>query len=263
MKTLIKFKTNTGIGLFDLETSYMLLADFSLKNQGYIPKDNIVQEWNIYCGAFKYLDSPKIYRFSVDPSDPTNDYNVVKELRELLVDTKLLIGHNLDKFDMKKFNTRLIKHGLAPINHKILTLDTLKAAKKHFAFTSNRLDYIGQFLGVGNKLQHREGNPWLKLIKGQDVKETLKHMEEYCVADVYPLLQNVYLKLRPYIDHPMLGGKVEKDGQIHCQHCGSTDMQSRGDYTTKAGAAYDRYQCKNRQCMGWTNVKTKDEKTES
>lgn len=248
----MKKNTKTGILFGDLETSYMLLTEFALKNNGYISHENIIQDWNIYCGAFKFLDSDRIYTFCVDHSDPTNDYEVVKQIRELLVDTKLLIGHNLDKFDLKKFNTRLIKHGLPPLDHKILTLDTLKAARKHFAFTSNRLDYLGRFLGIGTKLQHRDGNPWQKLIRGIDVKNTLKHMVEYCVADVSPLLEGVYLKLRPYIDHPKLAGRIDGTN-LYCQHCGSTELQSRGTRLTKAGNTMYKFQCTELHCMGWTS----------
>lgn len=249
-------KTSTHIGLFDLETSYMILTDFTLSNKGYISHENILQDWSIYCGAFKFLDNPKVVSFCVDPKDPTNDKELCLKLREYLVETKLLIGHNLDKFDLKKFNTRLIKHGIPPLNHKILTLDTLKAAKKHFAFASNRLDYLAKFLGVnpGGKMPHSDGSPWAKLIRGVEVKKTLHHMVEYCKYDVAPLLEGVYLKMRPYIDHPKLGGAIS-DTNIYCQHCGSTELMSRGTRLTQAGRLFRRYQCKERHCMGWTDIK--------
>lgn len=258
------FKTNTGIGLIDLETSYLLLTDFGLRNNGYHSPESIVQDWNIYCGAFKFLDNSKMYAFCVSPDDLTNDYEVVKQLRELLVETKLLIGHNLDKFDLKKFNTRLIYHSLPPIDHKILTLDTLKVAKKHFAFTSNKLDYLAKFLGVDaqGKLPHKDTNPWAKLIRGIDVKETLEYMLAYNKHDVFPLLEGVYLRLRPYIDHPLLGEKIKSHGDVYCQHCGSNEMQSRGTRLTKAGISRYRYQCQNRGCMGWTSIKDEPDTVE-
>lgn len=252
-------RTNTGIGLVDLETSYLLLTDFQLRNNGYHSPENIVQDWNIYCGAFKFLDSG-METFCVNPKTPTDDKQVIKQLREYLTQTKLLIGHNLDKFDLKKFNTRAIKHGIAPIDHKILTLDTMKVAKKHFAFTSNKLDYLAKFLNVCDKgkLPHKDTNPWAKLIRGIDVKETLEYMVAYCAHDVSPLLEGVYLKLRPYIDHPFLGGKIASEDDIYCQHCGSRDLQSRGARYTKAGLPRKQFQCNEIHCKGWTTISFED-----
>lgn len=253
---MIVNKSETGILFMDTETSFATTANFGLAvNGGYISPDNLLTDWNIYCAAWKFLDQKQIHSVSVSPEDPTNDKAVVSTLRDVLENTRLVVGHNMDKFDMKKFNARLIFHSLPPIDHKILTLDTLKAAKKHFAFTSNRLDYLGQFLGVGGKLPHREGNPWIKLIKGIEVKETLAHMEEYCRYDVSPLLEGVYLRLRPYIDHPMMGGKIVSGEEVYCQHCGSGHLQRRGNRLTKAGLSYTQFQCQERHCMGYTSIK--------
>lgn len=249
-----KYKTNTGILSVDFETSYMMVETFGLKQYDYIPHENVVQDWSIYCGSFKFVDQPKVFSVSVDPNDLHNDKALVEEVREVFAHTKLLVGHNLDKFDLKKFNTRLIYHKLPPIDHKILTFDTLKAAKKHFSFTSNRLDYLGQFLGIGNKIYHKDGNPWRNLNRGIDVKKTLKHMVEYCENDVYPLLEQVYLRLRPYVDHPKLGGSMNHDN-VYCTHCGSQELQSRGLVPTKSGYSRHNYQCKERNCMGWSSYK--------
>lgn len=250
-------KTKTGICFVDAETSYLLTTVFGLKQLGYISHENIIEDWSIYCIALKFIDNPKIYSFSVDPTDLKNDYDVVNSVREVLSETKLLIGHNLDKFDLKKFNTRLIYHKLPPIDHKILTLDTLKAARKHFAFTSNRLDYLGEFLGIGKKMQHREGNPWAKLIRGIDVDTTLKHMVDYCKRDVSPLLEEVYKRIRPYIDHPDLTVR-QRDEEYSCTHCGSLEVQKRGTRITKAGKLYTRYQCQ--ACGGWGSEKIQEKK---
>lgn len=240
------FKSKTGIVLLDAETSFMLLADFQLKNYGYIPPQNIVQDWNIYCVAWKFLEESKTHSTKVNIEDVTDDYSVCSTVREVLADTKLLIGHNLDKFDLKKLNTRFIKHRIEPIDHKILTFDTLKSAKKHFAFTSNKLDYLAGFLGVGRKLPHSH-NDWYKLLTDPDQK-TLNFMTTYCEHDVNPLLEGVYRRLLPYVDHPNLTDRQKGDEYI-CIHCGSTNIQKRGISFTKAGTKKQRYQCNS--CHGW------------
>lgn len=243
-------KTTTGIIFIDFETSYMKLADFGLKNDGYHPHQNILEDWSIYCAAWKYLDNPRIYSSCVDINDIKNDRQVCIDFREALKNVKLVIGHNLDKFDMKKFNARLIYHNLPPIDHKILTLDTLKACKKHFGFTSNRLDYVAKFLNIGKKMNH-EGNPWFELLT-KPTRQTLNHMVDYCKYDVSPLLEGVYLKIRPYIDHPDLRNDKLED-MYGCTHCGSKNTSKQGMRRTKAGKETQRYQCQD--CGGWGSEK--------
>jgi len=240
------FKTKTGIVQIDAETSFMLLADFQLKNHGYISPSNIVQDWSIYCVAWKFLDGPRTYSSQVDISEVKNDYKVCSDIREVLQDTKLLVGHNLDKFDLKKLNTRFIYHGIEPVDHKILTFDTLKAAKKHFCFSSNKLDYLANYLGVGRKLPHSHSD-WFKLLTDPD-QTTLDFMVKYCKHDVNPLLEGVHLKLKPYVDYPNLTGRLKGDDYI-CTHCGSTDYMKWGFKYSKAGKKIQRYQCN--ACRGW------------
>lgn len=228
----------------------MKLADFSLKNQGYIQHTNILEDWNIYCIAWKFLDNPKVFSACVDVKNVKDDYKVCKEFRAVLEDARLLIGHNLDKFDLKKFNARLIKHKLPPIDHKILTLDTYKMAKKHFAFTSNRLDYLADYLGIGRKLAH-PGSPWLKLLTDPD-QQTLDHMVKYCKYDVAPLLEGVYMRMKPYIDHPNLTDRKAGDDYI-CTHCGSNDVAKHGMRLSRAGTRTQRYVCL--KCHGYGGLK--------
>lgn len=253
------FKTKTGIVLVDIETSFMKLADFSLKNSGYISHSNILQDWNIYCMAWKYLDNSKVYSACVSVDDVTNDYLICKTFGEVLKDTKLVVGHNLDKFDIKKFNARLIKHKLPPIDHKILTLDTYKAAKKHFSFSSNRLDYLSDYLGVGRKLPHPAVNPWFKLLTNPD-QETLNHMVKYCKHDVSPLLEEVYLCMKPYIDHPNLTDR-QKGDQYICTHCGSTNITLQGTRFTRTGKKMQKYACS--KCHGYGSDPIREESNET
>jgi len=70
--------------------------------------------------------------------------------------------------------------------------DTLKVAKKKFLFNSNKLDYISEFLGFGNKIK-TDMSLWDKIILHKDNEAMIK-MVEYCDMDV-ELLEKVYNKL--------------------------------------------------------------------
>ena len=98
---------------------------------------------------------------------------VIKTLHDVLSEADIIIAHNGDKFDSKKFNTRAIAYGLPPIEPK-KSVDTLKIARRRFAFTSNKLSYLAKFLGVESK---DESPDWDKVLAGDE--QELRYMRQY------------------------------------------------------------------------------------
>jgi hypothetical protein len=128
-------------------------------------------------------------------------------------------------------------------------IDTLKEAKAHFAFTSNKLDSLGELLGCGRKVEHEGFELWRKCMNG-DLK-AWKNMCKYNEQDVI-LLEKVYLKLRPFMkNHPNvnLDGKVSK---CKCPACGSSNLIKRGYAYTNA-SKFARLRCKD--CGKWSREK--------
>lgn len=167
-----------------------------------------------------------------------DDKDITKSIHKLIAEADVIIGHNGDRFDLAKLNAAFIKHDLGPLPpHK--TVDTLKTARQYFKFDSNRLDFLGTFLGVGNKIEH-EGFPlWDKCMKGEP--DAWERMVEYNMEDVR-LLERIYLKLRPYIkNHPNLA-TFETSDDMHCPNCASTDINRRGFYHTNV-SKFQRYKC--------------------
>lgn len=146
--------------------------------------------------AWKLIDGEQVQCVSVSPKDPLNDYEVVCRLHKALNSADVLIGHNSDNFDIKKFNTRAIQYGLDPIQGK-KQIDTLKIARKYFKFTSNKLRYIAQYLGVGEK---DESPDWDLILAGD--RAEIKRMREYNKQDVV-VTEAVYKRLRDWhVTHP-------------------------------------------------------------
>lgn len=240
---------------WDVETAPMLLAEFSLFNKNNTSHKNIVQDWFMICAAWKWLHKKKpegvsllddLQRFK---QDPTDDYVVVKKLHDVLMEADIIVGHNSDGFDWKKFNARCIKHGLKPVP-KTRSADTYKIAKKEFKFSSNRLDYIAKYLGVGQKLETQEGL-WLRALAGE--KKAIKDMLKYNKVDVI-ITEEVYKKLRPFAtSHPNLSTVLDHKGEVkdhHCPKCNSKgSLQKRGHAHTNVGK-FQRYQCTS--CGGWS-----------
>src|SRR6266487_356449 len=161
-------------------------------------------QWYILSFAYKWLGEKRIHThalpdFTIFTKDREDDSGLVRELWSLLDRADIVVGHNGDRFDLRKSNARFIVHGLAPPS-PYKSIDTLKIARRHFNFTSNRLDDLGQYLSVGRKLAHTGVHLWLGCMRGDEKSWTM--MRRYNAQDV-ALLERVYLKLRPWATgHP-------------------------------------------------------------
>ncbi|GAG32214.1 unnamed protein product, partial [marine sediment metagenome] len=170
---------------------------------------------------------------------------IMEQLWNLFDEADIVIAHNAVKFDCRKANTRFIANGLK-LPSPVKVVDTLKMARRDFAFTSNRLGDLGVFLGVGKKLKTGGFDLWKGCMSGH--KPSWDKMVKYCKGDVR-LLEKVYLKLRPFSrNHPNSG---VYEGEMKCI-CGSTRLQKRGFAVTNA-QRYQRYQCQS--CGSWCRDK--------
>lgn len=227
--------------IFDVETSPMITATFSLYPEN-IGHNNIIEDWFMICAAWKELGKKKVESIAIKKKG--KDKEVVSVLRDALADADMLIAHNGSKFDIKKLNTRLIYHRLKPMP-RIPMVDTLKEVKKIANHSSNRLDFLGQALGVGKKQETTPGL-WLRAMNGD--KEAISEMVRYNIQDVL-LNEKVYNILRPYMDsHPHMG-VMSGGGRLHCPKCASFDVIANGPRVTAQGIVHHRYQCQS--CYGY------------
>lgn len=250
--------TQPRIILWDIETTHNLAAVFQLKHNDYINADNIVQERIIICAAWKELGKRTVHAIStLDNSLKTganrlNDQYVCGKLHEVLSSADVIIAHNGDEYDIKFTKGRMLVHGFPPLP-PILSIDTLKVARKQFLLNANNLNYLGSLLKVGNKKPTKQGL-WLKVLQGDE--SAIRQMVTYNKEDVR-LLERVFLKLRPHIaDHTnrQLFG-TSGHGRLDCPRCGSADVQSRGIHRAMT-QTYQRYQCK--ACAGWFRERRAD-----
>lgn len=232
---------NLNVVIWDIETSHSLMAVFGLYPEA-IPYESILQEWYIITACWKTLDGKKIYTTSVTDdkerfqANHTDDYHVVKTLRDMLEDVDVLIHHNGDRFDLKKLTSRLIYHNLPPLP-KLLTIDTLKEVRKIAAFTSNKLDYLSQHLNGQGKI-HTEKGLWLKVLAGDP--DAVRKMAEYCRGDVQ-VLEDLYIRIRPYLKiHPNLA----TPDTHNCPKCNSNNVVKDGTRLRASGARFQTYKCK-------------------
>lgn len=251
------------ICFWDIESSPNLVTSWQINKQ-FISYDNIIREREIICLGYKFLGDKKVTSISLREY---TEEEMLQQMHDLLSKADIVVHHNGDRFDLPMFNARAIKYGLDPLPPK-QTVDTLKVARKHFRFNSNKLDYLGQYLGVGGKMPTRKGL-WKEILAGvmyselhnedlsAETKGLLKEMEQYNAQDV-ALLEDVYTVLRGYItNHPNAGLHSKHD--VVCPNCGSQNVHKKGSRVTRTGK-YDRFQCQD--CGAWSSVGTSDKTVE-
>ena len=232
--------------VWDVETSdiELLIRTYGLKNTTrYFHPDTIKRDWTMLGAAWKWLGDTYTHCVSVRAETPLDDSGVIRALHSALSSVDVLVGHNSDRFDIKKFNTRCLYLGLPPIQHN-LSVDTLKLARKHFAFTSNKLSYIAKYLGPPAK---DESPDWERVIAGYE--DELRAMRAYNKQDVI-VTEQVYLKLVQFATtHPNIAAMQDLRDiagmpVMACKVCGSTDVVKEGVRWTAAGRKRQTYFCK-------------------
>ena len=227
--------------LYDIETTPNLAYVWGKYQQDVIAYDS---EWHILCFAYKWLGERRTHvvslpDFPLYKKENTNDYEVVKKLKELFDEADVIIAHNGDKFDQKKVHARFMVHKLGPpIPYR--QIDTLKVARKYANFNSNKLDDLGRVLGLGEKLNTGGFSLWLGCMRG--VKTAWETMKRYNKQDVV-LLEKIYLELRPWItNHPAMNvmeGKMDA-----CPNCGGMNITKNGTYFNKV-TTVQVWECQN------------------
>lgn len=241
----LKIITKKKILIFDIETTdlELIVRTYSLKNYTrYFRPDTINRDWTMLGAAWKWKGEDTAQVVSVTPSEPLNDEGIVRALYSVLDEADIIIGHNSDKFDIKKFNTRAIAYGLPPLARKT-QIDTLKIARRYFAFTSNTLAYLADFLGVP---QGKDASPnWQKCIEG--CPDELRYMRKYNKQDVF-VTEAVYDKIMSWHHtHPNIAEpQRDVEGLIvpnTCHRCGSCETSKRGFQYMASGIKYQIYSC--------------------
>lgn len=232
---------------WDVETTDVELSirTYGLKNYTkYFNHKDIQRDWSMLGASWKFKGDKNPSVVSVKSNDVFNDEGVIRVLYEVLKEADVLVGHNSDAFDLKKFNTRAVIYGLPPLHIKpSQTVDTLKIARKYFKFTSNTLAYIANYLGVEAKDQSPN---WRSVMEGCD--EELRYMRDYNKQDVL-VTEQVYDILKGYdTRHPNLDVIAETrdcsgDKVMVCRTCLSPNLRLYGNQYSPTGKR-QRYMCR-------------------
>jgi hypothetical protein len=229
---------------FDLEVSPALGWFYPPTYETNILK--LVDRQYLMSFAWQWLGDKRIKSLCMPDVDDHygQDMNLVAELHKVMSEADILLGQNSDNFDVKMANYFFIKNDLEPIPPS-KCIDTKKIAKRYFRFVNNKLDNLGEELGVGGKTKITQGDIWHDCFVLNDLK-AWKLMKKYNENDVR-ITTEIYLKMRGFMrSHPNL---ARLTGEFDsCPFCGGFNYRVRAYRTTNIGR-YHQYSCND--CQGF------------
>lgn len=240
--------TQPKIGTIDIETAPLDAQVWGLYDQT-VGLNQIKTEWSILSFTYKQLGAPKKQMLYVDTAGkPRDDRDLCAELWHILHENDFLIAQNGKRFDLRKIKARLIMHGFTPPS-PVKVIDTMLMAREVAAFTSNKLEWLSEYLSSVQKLKHKDFpgfDLWRECLA--DNPKAWASMRKYNVVDVLST-EEVYIKLRPWVtQHPNIAAFYDDD-VMRCPCCGSADLRQDGFAFTNV-SKYNRYQCNS--CGAWS-----------
>jgi hypothetical protein len=235
-------ETGPKILIFDIETSPMELYGYGLFDQNF-GLSQIKEDWYVLSWAAKWFGSPEdqvMYADTRSEEQLSNDYGIISQIWQLLDEADIVVTQNGIRFDVKKLNAKFIQHGFpppSPYRH----IDTFRIGKRHFGFTSHKLEYMTNLLCKKyKKLTHSKFagfELWKECLKRNP--EAWTEMEKYNRYDVLSL-EELWTILRPF--DKTINFNVYFDSISPICFCGSKDIPWSGyDFTNSAKR--DRYTC--------------------
>lgn len=227
--------------VLDIETSPILGYVWGLFDQN-VGLNQINKDWHVLSFAAKWLGEKKIfYMDQRNEKNIENDKKLLVAVWKLLDEADIVLTQNGVRFDIKKLNARFVLNGMQPPS-SFKNIDTLKIAKKNFAFTSNKLEYMTKQLCTKYKKLTRGKfsgfELWRQCLAGNAA--AWKEMEKYNKNDILSL-EELYGKLQAW-DNSINFNIYNDEVTEHICRCGSKEHIKKGYRYTTVGK-YQRYKC--------------------
>lgn len=251
-KALKKQKAYEGakVLIFDIETAPLLGYVWGLWENN-VALNQVHTDWCILSWSAKWLEDAKgnvygphnniMYQDQRGVKNVEDDLNLLKGIWKLLDEADVVITQNGRSFDVKKLNARFVLNKMQPPS-SYKHIDTKLLAQKHFAFTSNKLEYMTDKLCTKyKKLKHKEfpGFEMWKECLGGNLK-AWQEMEKYNKYDVLSL-EELYNVIIPWDNS--INFNLFTDNEVNVCKCGSESYIRNGFYYTAMGK-FQRYRCK-------------------
>ena len=225
----------------DIETAPIKACIWRLFKEN-IGINQIETDWYIISWAAKWLHEDEVmYEDKSDSWNNEDDFDLLQNIWKLLDEADIIITQNGKRFDEKKLNARFILNGMKPPS-SYRHVDTLEIAKRHFGFSSNKLEYMTKKLCKKYKKDTHEKYSgfllWKECLEGN--MEAWQEMQQYNILDVLSL-EELYTILRPwYKAHPNIN-LYYNDEVTRCK-CGGESFTQNGYHYTNT-SKFLRLQC--------------------
>jgi len=238
--------------IFDIETAPLLGWIWGLWENN-VSLNMVAADWHVLSWSAKWLNAPDtevMYADQRNASKVEDDKDLLQGIWDLLNEADIVVTQNGKSFDQKKLQARFLLNGMKPPS-SYKHIDTKLVAKRHFAFTSNKLEYMSDKLCKKyKKLKHKEFpgfEMWDECMKGN--LKAWKEMEVYNKHDVLSL-EELYNILMPW-EGDTVNFNLYHDDDVNVCKCGGTDFIKNGFYYTNV-SKFQKYKCKD------CNAETRD-----
>lgn len=224
----------------DIETSPNLVYAWGLWDQN-IGVSQLVEPSRVLCVAAKWYGDQRVLFFD----ERGGRGEMAGAVWDLLDQADIVVGYNHEQFDLPHLHREFILAGLLPPS-PAQQIDLLRVNRRRFKWVSNRLGYVADSLGIGEKLETGGQSLWSAVLAG-DEKAWAK-FRRYNIQDVR-LTEQLFDVLAPWIKLPHRG---QWTGRMSCCYsCGSADLLVVGVVYGRA-VAYPKAQCAG--CGAWNKV---------
>lgn len=228
--------------LLDIETAPILAHVWALFDQN-VALNQIKKDWHVISWAAKWLGETKIhYADQRHAKNVEDDKKLLAPVWKLIDEADILITQNGKRFDLKKLNARFLLNGYQPPS-RVRHIDTLIIAKKHFAFTSNKLDYLSDKINKTHKKSTHATfhgfDLWKQCLAGNI--NAWRELEKYNKQDILAL-EELYTRIYPWDNSINFNAYTDESAPKTC-HCESSAFNRNGYKFTDYGK-FQRYRCR-------------------
>lgn len=236
----------------DIETSPSLAYIWRLFDEN-IGISQIVDSTEMLCFAAKWYGEKKVHYFS---QYEHGQETMVKEIYDMMDEADIVVHFNGKRFDVPHINREILLANMTPPS-PIRQIDLLQVVRQRFKFTSNKLDYVVQQLGLGAKM-HKGVD--FSLWKGclDNDPDAWRIMEKYNKQDVV-VTEKLFDRIKPWLGNLAHVGLYT--GVEHCCNiCGSENLQKRG-FKYSGSSVFQQYVCND--CGAWSQGNKRVAKTDT
>jgi len=229
------------LGFWDIEMAPAVVHSWGLFQQDH-SINQVLEQPYMLSYAWRWAgEKKKIFKSTYHDGKEA----MVQSLWDNMNEADAIVSWNGAGFDTKHANREFLEAGMTPPS-PTKEIDLMVAAKSQFRLLSNKLDYVAQLLGIGQKKSTGGHELWIACMNGDPKAWAI--MKKYNIQDV-DLLVDIYDALLPWIrNHPNLN-LFDPDVE-GCPSCGSLEYEKRGLAHTGT-SSYQRYRCLNPDCGKW------------